>query len=73
MISQHAPFVCACLEELHTISELSNADETSHILVKDLEASTILFRFTWIPETARSVQDFGEGFEVNYTLVQLLL
>lgn len=52
-----------------TVTELSHANVASHVLVKDLEATTILFWFAWVAEAARTVEDFLEGFKVDYTSV----
>lgn len=55
------------------VSELTDTDETSHLLVKDLEAAAVLFWLAWVAETARSVQDLLEGVKVDCPIVSVPL
>ena len=52
-------------EMKHTVSELSNTNKASHILVEYLETSAILFWLTWIAKSTWPVEDFGERIEVD--------
>ena len=54
-----------CPDQAPTVSELTNANETSHLLVKDLETAAVLFGLTRVAEATRAVQDLGERIEVN--------
>jgi hypothetical protein len=47
------------------ILDLSLADEARSVLVKDLEPPDVLLNVKGLAETARSVQDLGEGFKVD--------
>lgn len=47
------------------VLELPDSDEARHILVKDLESTAVLVRFAGVAESARPVQDLGEGLKVN--------
>lgn len=47
------------------VAELADADEAGEVFVEDLETTAVLFGLAWVAETARSVQDAGEGVEVN--------
>lgn len=47
------------------VSELSHANEAREVLVKDLEATTILLWLAGVAETAGSVENAGEGVEVD--------
>lgn len=42
----------------HTVSELTDTDEASHVLVKDLETTAVLLRLTGVAETTSAVEDF---------------
>ena len=42
----------------HTVSELTDTDEASHLLVKDLETAAVLLRLSRIAETTSAVEDF---------------
>jgi len=42
------------------IPELTDTDETSHLLVEDLESAAVLFWLAWVAETTRSVENFLE-------------
>jgi hypothetical protein len=48
-----------------TVSQLTNTDETRHILIKHLETATILLGLARITETTRAVEDLQEGIEVD--------
>jgi hypothetical protein len=48
-----------------TVSQLSNTDETRHILVEHLESTAVLFGLARIAETTWAVQDLEEGIEVD--------
>jgi hypothetical protein len=56
-----------------TISQLSNPNKTGHVLVKNLEAPTILLWLTGIPESAGPIQDAGESIEVEICAADILL
>jgi hypothetical protein len=43
---------------VRTVSELTNTDEASHVLVKDLETAAVLLRLTGVAETTSAVEDF---------------
>ena len=58
--------------EKRTISQLSNPNESCHILVKHLKAATILLWLARVAETAWAVEDFLEGFEINCCLPKQL-
>lgn len=49
----------------HTVSQLSDTNKSSHILIKDLESTTVLLRLAGLTETTGAVEDFQEGVEVN--------
>lgn len=49
-----------------TVSQLSNANKPSQILIKHLESATVFLRFAGVTESARAVEHFLEGVEVNY-------
>lgn len=51
------------------ISQLSNADETRQVFVKDLEAAAVFLRLAWVSEASRAVEDLGERLEVNCRIV----
>ena len=51
---------------MSTVSELTDTNETSHVLVEDLKASTIFLGLTRIAEAARTVQDALECLEIDY-------
>lgn len=55
------------------VSELADSDETCHVFVEYLKAAAIFFWFARISETARSVEDFAEGFEINCTPISSFL
>jgi hypothetical protein len=42
----------------HTVSELTDTDEASHVFVKDLETAAVLLRLTGVAETTSAVEDF---------------
>ena len=42
----------------HTVSELTDTDEASHVLVKDLETAAVLLRLAGVAETTSAVEDF---------------
>ena len=52
--------------ERPTISQLPNADETRHILIKHLEPSAVFFRLARLAKTAGSVKDLRKRFEVDW-------
>lgn len=45
---------------------MPNPDETRHILIENLKAATILLGFAGIAESTGAIEDFGEGFEIDY-------
>jgi hypothetical protein len=47
------------------VSQLPHADETSHVLVEDLETSAVFFGLARVFETAGSVEDLAKRVEVN--------
>jgi hypothetical protein len=47
------------------IPQLPNPNKARHILIKDLEAATVFFRFARVTEAARAVEDLREGLEIN--------
>jgi sulfur relay (sulfurtransferase) DsrF/TusC family protein len=49
----------------HTVAQLSDTNKPSHILIKDLESTTVLLRLAGLTETTWAVEDFQEGVEVN--------
>lgn len=49
----------------HTVSQLSDTNKPGHILIKDLESTTVLLRLAGLTETARAVEDFQERVEIN--------
>lgn len=49
----------------HTVAQLSYTNKSGHILIKDLESTTVLLRLTGLTETTGAVEDFQEGVEVN--------
>jgi hypothetical protein len=52
------------------IPQLANADETRHVLVEYLEAPAVLLGLAGIAEAAWSVEDLGEGLEIDCTAEQ---
>ena len=48
-----------------TVSKLPHTNEARHILVEHLKASTVFFWLARVSESARSIQDFLEGVEVD--------
>lgn len=50
------------------ISQLADAYETRHVFIKHLEPSAVFFRLARIAETARSIENFGERVEINYSI-----
>jgi hypothetical protein len=47
------------------VSQLSNTNETRHILIEDLETTAIFFWFSRLAESTRTVEDFREGLEID--------
>jgi hypothetical protein len=47
------------------VSQLPDADEARHILVKHLEAAAVLLRLAWVAESAGAVQYAGKGVEID--------
>lgn len=47
---------------------MTDADETGHVFVEDLEAAAVGFWVAWFAEAAGAVEDFGEGFEVDWKI-----
>lgn len=41
-----------------TVSELTDTNEASHVLVKDLETAAVLLRLAGVAETTSAVEDF---------------
>lgn len=50
---------------LPTVTQLADSNETRQVLVKDLETTAVFLRLARVAETTGSVEDFGEGFEVD--------
>jgi hypothetical protein len=59
------------METKHTVAQLSDTNKASHILIENLESTTIFFRFTGLTETTRTVKDLQEGFEVDCSRIML--
>lgn len=55
------PCVCVSL----TVSEFTNADEASLVLVKDLETSDVIFWFAQGTETIRTADNLDKSIEIN--------
>jgi hypothetical protein len=53
------------------VTQLTDTDEASHVLVEDLKTAAVFFGLAGISETARSVKDFAEGIEVDCPLLEL--
>jgi hypothetical protein len=47
------------------VSQLTNANETRHVLVKDLEATAVFFWLARVAEAAWAVENLGECFEID--------
>lgn len=50
---------------LPTVTQLADSNETRQVLVKDLETTAVFLRLARVAETTGTVEDFGEGFEVD--------
>ena len=48
------------------VAELAHADEARQVLVEDLEPPAVVFGFAGVAEAAWTVQDLGEGVEVDW-------
>ena len=57
----------------HTVSQLPHPNKPRHVLVKNLEPATILFRLAGVPKTAGAIEDFGEGVEVDCFFAEISL
>lgn len=54
-------FVAHLLAQIgQNIPQLAYTNETSHVFIEYLEATTIFFGFSWVSETTGSVEDFAE-------------
>ena len=47
------------------VAQLTDPNIAGHVLVKNLEATTILFWLAWVAKTVRSVKHLGEGFKID--------
>lgn len=65
MLAISLPSACKWSGATRTVAELSDTNKSSHILIKDLESTTVLLRLTGLTETTGAVEDFQEGVEVN--------
>ena len=52
-----------------TIAQLAHANEARHVFIKHLKATAVFLRLAWVAEATGSVEDFGEGVEVNYSCI----
>lgn len=52
-----------------TVSQLSNTNKPSQILVKHLESATVFLRFARVTESAGAVEDFLKGVKVDCQLL----
>jgi len=63
-------FVAHLLAQIgQNVPQLAYANETSHVFIENLKATTVFFGFPGVSETARSIEDFAERIEVNWGLV----
>ena len=51
----------------HTVTQLTHANEARHIFIEHLKATAVFLGLAWVAESTGSVEDFGEGVEVNYS------
>lgn len=50
------------------ITQLTDAYETRHVFIKHPEPLAVFFRLARIAETARSIENFRERVEINYSI-----
>ena len=56
-----------------TVAELSNTNVSCHVFVEDLKATAVFFRLARIAKPAGSIEDFGEGLEINCSDFAIIL
>lgn len=65
-------FVAHLLPQIgQNIPQLANTNEARHVFIEYLEASAVFLRLARIAESAWSIENFGEGLEVNYPISQV--
>lgn len=55
-----------------TVPQLADANESSHVFVKDLEPPAVFFWLSWVPESTRTVEYFLERLKVDYLAISIL-